>query len=186
MKKMCKHKDHVGERLLSLDEFPNDKSRPSGKHSKCKACHRKRKAEWQKRVYAGDPDVQPLSELRLKQRERERQRRKSLSIEKSLFISCKGRAARKDLAFSITIDDIVIPKFCPILGIELITKKFICEDGKKNSITQDAYPSVDRIDSSEGYTPSNINIISWRANNLKNNATLHEMVQLGKWAESLA
>jgi len=46
-------------------------------------------------------------------------------------------------------------------------------------------PSIDRIDSTKPHTLDNIQIISWRANNIKMNATLEELVMMGEWAETL-
>lgn len=43
-------------------------------------------------------------------------------------------------------------------------------------------PSLDRFDSTRGYTPDNVAIISWRANSLKNNATWEELRALANWA----
>lgn len=38
-----------------------------------------------------------------------------------------------------------------------------------------ASASLDRLDSSRGYTPDNVWVISWRANQIKSNATLSEL-----------
>ena len=46
-------------------------------------------------------------------------------------------------------------------------------------------PSIDRIDSTKPHTIDNIQIISWRANNIKMNATLEELIMVGEWAETL-
>jgi len=43
-------------------------------------------------------------------------------------------------------------------------------------------PTLDRIDSQQGYIPGNIQYVSRRGNTLKNSATLTEMVLLGNWA----
>lgn len=39
-------------------------------------------------------------------------------------------------------------------------------------------PSIDRVDTSKGYTPENCRVISWRANRLKSDATPEELVLL--------
>jgi hypothetical protein len=89
-----------------------------------------------------------------------------------MFHRSKSRALAKGLEHTITIEDIVIPTYCPLLGIFL-------EDntgkGKGNNPTS---PSLDRIDSSRGYTPDNIWVISNRANEIKSNATLEELEQI--------
>lgn len=62
--------------------------------------------------------------------------------------------------------DIVIPSVCPVLGIPLFLV------GSKRT---DNSPSVDRVDSTRGYTKDNVRIISWRANKLKQDASLEEV-----------
>lgn len=86
-----------------------------------------------------------------------------------------ARAAAKKRGQSCTISrkDIRIPKICPILGIKLQNS-----DGPRKDDT----PSLDRINNTKGYTPGNIHIVSWRANDLKRNAALDELIQLGRWA----
>ena len=65
----------------------------------------------------------------------------------------------------------MIPENCPVLGIPL------------DSSSGDNVPSVDRFDPSKGYTPDNVNVISNRANSLKNNATVEEIEQLYNWVK---
>ncbi len=66
-----------------------------------------------------------------------------------LWQNAKHRAKRKNLEFTITLDDIVIPELCPVYNRPIES------------------PSIDRFDNSQGYTPENIRIISKRANNIK-------------------
>lgn len=79
-----------------------------------------------------------------------------------IYDRAKTRATRKGREFNIEVEDIVIPDVCLVFGVPLI------ED------TEYA-PSIDRIDSSKGYVKGNIQIISRRANLLKNNATIEEL-----------
>ena len=67
---------------------------------------------------------------------------------------------------NLKLEDIFIPEYCPVLGIKL-------EPGSHTH--QDCSPSVDRIDSTKGYTKDNVWIISARANRIKNNATVEEI-----------
>jgi hypothetical protein len=62
---------------------------------------------------------------------------------------------------------------CPLLGIELSYKKFVGN-------TPGEYATLDRIDSSKGYELGNIQIISFRANTLKGDATIEEIELLLK------
>lgn len=92
----------------------------------------------------------------------------------NLWNNCRYRARKKGIEFSLTLDDILIPNICPILGIELNAG---FDSGRDNS------PSVDRVRLSEGYTPGNIQVISYLANRIKNNATLEQLVLVGEWAQ---
>ena len=82
----------------------------------------------------------------------------------------RARSKMKGISCEITWKDIVIPKTCPVLGIEIRLG-----DGIYNS------PSIDRFDNSIGYTKENIKIISWRANSLKKDATFEQIESLYNW-----
>ncbi len=85
---------------------------------------------------------------------------------KKLLIRAKYRAKAKGLDFDLEADDIEIPEVCPYLGFKLVAE---AGRQKRRSI------SLDRIDSSKGYTKGNVRVISWLANTMKNNATLEEL-----------
>jgi len=85
--------------------------------------------------------------------------------EKRLFWSAKNRAKKRNLEFTIELNDIVIPEFCPVLGFPL-------EQGAENTWNS---PSLDRIDPLKGYIKGNVRVISHRANNIKTNASVEEL-----------
>lgn len=88
---------------------------------------------------------------------------------KQLLNGLKGSAKKRGIPFNLTIIDLynlTFPITCPILKIPLAFNS-----GK----AQDNSYSIDRIDSSKGYEPDNIVVISQKANRLKSNATLEEM-----------
>lgn len=89
--------------------------------------------------------------------------------------SAKSRAKKKNIPFDLTREDIVIPERCPILGYEL---HIASGKSSSNSI------SIDRIDPTKGYVKGNIHIISWRANDIKGNATLDELKKLVAYLEA--
>jgi len=60
---------------------------------------------------------------------------------------------------------------CPLLGLELSYDTYIGGVPKN-------YASLDKIDPQKGYVEGNVQIISFRANTLKNSATLEEMRML--------
>lgn len=89
-----------------------------------------------------------------------------------LWRGAKSRARRSGVAFDILPEDITIPTHCPVFGIPLT----IC-DGRQT----DGSPSLDRIRSTEGYVKNNIEVISWKANRLKGNATAEELRRLADY-----
>lgn len=100
------------------------------------------------------------------------------NVEKLLIKQAKSRAKRKNLPFDICDKDIIIPTICPILCIPI-------ESGIGKGVVQPNSPSLDRIIPEKGYVKGNIIVISNRANTLKNNATVEEMIKLGEFAKKL-
>jgi hypothetical protein len=95
---------------------------------------------------------------------------------KGMLKAAKGNAKRDGKEFSITREDLEpLPDVCPILGLKL---EFSTEGRKPNSY------SIDRIDSNVGYVPGNIQVVSWRANHIKNNATPEELRMIADYLES--
>ena len=92
-----------------------------------------------------------------------------------LWISAKTRAQKGNYDFKITPEDIVIPEFCPLLGIKLEKKEY----GKGGSF-QPASPSLDKIIPELGYVKNNIQVISMKANAMKYNATIDELIIFAK------
>lgn len=88
-----------------------------------------------------------------------------LNRENYIFKSTKHRAKKRNITFNIDVTDIIIPIYCPLLGIKL--KKTL---GRDNTT-----PSIDRINPELGYIKGNIWIISWKANRIKSNLTVDEL-----------
>jgi hypothetical protein len=105
-----------------------------------------------------------------KSTEQTRNRRASLTKAQQMFERSRDRAKHQDIAFDITPEDIVIPEFCPYLGIPIVTGV-----GKMT----DNSPSLDRIDSAKGYIKGNVEVISFRANTIKNCGTPQEHMMIG-------
>lgn len=95
--------------------------------------------------------------------------------EHRMLLKAQERARREGLLCTITVDDIVIPDTCPVFGTPLVWS---------DTPTGDT-PTLDRIIPMLGYVPGNIAVLSFRANRIKNNATLAELKQLVAWLESL-
>lgn len=88
--------------------------------------------------------------------------------EKRMFATAKQRARIHNVSFNITEEDIVIPEYCPFLGMRLTN---IFGEGRVQSNA-----SLDRIDSSKGYEKDNIQVISDLANRMKQEATKEQLL----------
>lgn len=90
-----------------------------------------------------------------------------------LINASKQRAKLNDREHDINVEDIKaiypVDGCCPIFGIKL---EFNGAGFRDNS------PSIDRIDSTKGYTRDNIQVISWKANRIKGAASLQDLEML--------
>lgn len=92
--------------------------------------------------------------------------------ERRMLAAAKSRSKQSNIDFDLSIEDIVIPKICPILGLILLTSNFIND---KHS------PSLDRLDNLKGYVKENSWVISSLANTMKNDAKYEDLVLFAKW-----
>lgn len=90
------------------------------------------------------------------------------------FILLRNNAKSRNQEFLITVEDLKkeYSEVCPILGIKLVYL-----DSYKRGRKLDS-PSVDRIDSTKGYIPGNIWIISLKANMCKSDLPLESLKNL--------
>lgn len=142
----------------------------------------KKQREWSK----NNPDyikdqrtkrtVKRKEDLEYREREKKVDNSKRLAnLELYIWRSARRRAKAKDIPFNIEVPDIVIPEYCPMLGIKLVSGL-----GKRVKGFRPNSPSLDKIDNTKGYVKGNIWVVSSRANGLKNNATLEELQLLVK------
>ena len=120
------------------------------KNGDCKECARER--------YRADAPAK-IAAARAYSRSRPRE---------TMLLGAKHRAIRKNLPFNLELEDIVIPKICPVFGTA-ITK-----------------PALDRKRNELGYVKGNVRVISDRANRLKSDATLQELWLLLDDAKKIA
>lgn len=102
--------------------------------------------------------------------------RRKRSVARSLWASARSRAAKRDLPFDIEPDDVVVPGYCPVLGLELTPGI-----GR----VHDASPTLDRIVPDRGYVKGNVVVISMRANRLKSDASIMELRRIASFYEQL-
>jgi hypothetical protein len=117
--------------------------------------------------------------LKKKSRKEQNAYKKKLNRQNPLGIilqQARRRAKLKKVPFDITVDDIEVPEFCPVLGLRLAVNEGHAKD---NSIT------IDRIVPELGYVKSNVAIISFKANTIKNNASIEELEKVLKWVKEI-
>ena len=159
----------------NYSEFFKDSRLKSGYRSDCKECHLIVQKSYKKinhdKIEQKRKEYQNIPEVRKRINQRSLNWNKN-NVEKTLLSAAKKRAKNRGIEFNIDINDILIPKICPILKIELKRS-----DGKLSYNS----PTIDRIDSSMGYVKNNIQIISHRANTLKSNASFEEIEKIYNW-----
>ena len=99
----------------------------------------------------------------------DRQYRENAACRNPVYLmlwGAKKRAKEDGVPFSIEAHHVVIPDFCPLLGIPL---------QRATGFRSAGSPSLDRILPELGYVPGNVWVISYRANQIKNDATLDEL-----------
>lgn len=89
----------------------------------------------------------------------------------------KKRAREANIDCTISLKDVqdIMVDTCPILGI-LLTSTY----GSGQTIRANSNYSLDRIDSSKGYHKDNIQILSYLANIMKNNASVQEQIAFAR------
>jgi hypothetical protein len=96
-----------------------------------------------------------------------------------LCAQARARGRRRGFEATIMPEDLVWPSHCPVLGLKLDYPERSGMRGQQNA--QANWPSLDRWDSTKGYVPGNVFVISYRANTLKNAATYEEILKVAKY-----
>ena len=86
-----------------------------------------------------------------------------------MLARAKRRAKQLNLAFDLTLEDIYIPKVCPIFQIPL---------SLSNGVQSPNSPSLDKIDPLKGYIKGNVRVISNAANFRKSDMSIHQCERL--------
>lgn len=97
--------------------------------------------------------------------------------QKHKFQRKKYTAGRNGVEWNIHFGELYFPETCPILGIPL---DYFAES------TVEGSPSFDRIDCSVGYVTGNVQVISWRANRIKNNGSAEEHRKIADYLDKLS
>jgi hypothetical protein len=145
---------------LPLDKFYLKAKGSETRQSRCKLCARVTSQAWM-----ASPKGRAVSKAW--------REANPMTTEEKLFQAAKRRAKRDNLPCTISISDIKIPEYCPVLGVKLIA-------GNKKGPLPNA-PSLDKIDPTLGYVPGNIQVISHKANSMKRDASSEELLAFANW-----
>lgn len=178
MTKICK-KCSIEKSIDSFYEVNHPNGRKYRK-SVCKTCFSAnskpyiekwiKKEETKVKINKRKRELAVLPENKVKKKEQSRKYLEN-NIEKVILSRTKKRAKQLNLPFNLTINDIIIPKMCPILEIPLFIGT---KESYKNS------PSIDKIIPELGYIQGNIKIISMLANMMKNSADVDLLTKFSK------
>ena len=143
-----------------------------------RANNKEKSKEWHKKWYEEHKEQVKarLKEFNLKYPGRIAENRRKWAdknVEKRMYKNAKSRATKGNILFNLEVSDIVVPPKCPILNIDF--KLDNRNTPKFNS------PSLDRIDNNEGYIKGNVQVISYRANTMKGDATPEDLLQFAYW-----
>lgn len=95
-----------------------------------------------------------------------------------MFLRVKARSKQNHILFDLSESDISIPRFCPVLGLELKVNW-----GKTPNT--DRSPTLDRFVPSLGYVKGNIRVVSQLANRIKNSGTSEQVLAVGNWMRKI-
>jgi len=135
-----------------LSEFYKSAMNADGRQSYCKACLTQVNNQWRRT---------PKGKAWLAEKRRGRRSRNPAS---HLLNRCRDRAKEKGMECSLTLEWIkqkLLAGVCEVTGISFA----------KNGSRHPFMPSIDRIDSSKGYTPENCRVVLWMINAAKNDLT---------------
>lgn len=149
----CNSKYHEGDRLVPLSAFPKKVTSPDGYDYTCKSCHSAYNKQHFKPQYARWKSAHPV---------------------RAMLTGRRADAKKRGIEFTLVEKDVIIPDVCPVLGIPII-------HNTGGSSRSDNSPSLDRIDNNKGYIPGNVVVVSWRANLLKKDASIDEIIKLAKF-----
>lgn len=162
---------------LPLEAF-NKGNSLYGRRSFCRECEKKIQSAPDRKKRRRELELlrrqDPEYVRKTNERDKRRVHNNPQSTKLALLRSAKQRAKSRGLDFNIDASDIDLPDKCPLLGIPLFSSY------RGESKTYDNSYSIDRIDPRKGYIKGNVWVISYKANRIKNDATLDELETLVK------
>lgn len=180
-----------------LENFHKDASRKDGLSNKCKPCTYVKQRKYKKE----NPDVIKAEKRRYYERNKDKRRRYYQKNKehiaqkakesrtgkegyiKTMLCSAKSRAKTKGWKFDLDLEFLMkhAGDHCPVDNLPFDwNRELDLDDSLPLSI-----PSLDRIDSSRGYTKDNVIIIGDKWNRWKSNMTIDNLELLIKYVRSV-
>jgi hypothetical protein len=186
---------------LPIVNFGKDSRKDDGVHNTCKKCFNAAKKEYRRQ----NPEV--IQQAKKKYREKYYEENKAKARQyyeenkerllrgakanrtgkegyiKIMLYSARHRAKDKGWDFDLDLDELVsiAPDCCPVDGLSFDWERQL-DDDETLPLT---IPSLDRIDSSRGYTKDNVMIIGDKWNRWKNNMNLEDLELLIQYVRSV-
>lgn len=92
---------------------------------------------------------------------------------KRMIRDARYRSSKRNIPFTLTLDDIYIPILCPVFGFKLLK-------GHPNRA-----PNLDRIIPEMGYVRGNVIVVSALANRIKSDAAINQIRLVADFYETL-
>ena len=174
-----------------LEQFIKNKHCKEGVAGTCKKCHNKYIKRWKRKNYKRLAEKRrkryvETEGLEVKQRQ---ERRKQLFPLRTRCQMLRNGMCCRAKSKKIKFDD----KFFTVnYLIKRLTNNPNCEcchkkldiGFKKDKKFNDNSPSMDRVNSSKGYTKNNVAILCWRCNKHKQDATSKELRQIANFMDT--
>lgn len=149
-----------------LSCFSKDTRQKNGYRSACKACSSKQFAK-----FKNSPAYARRLQAVIQKNKAEKKESPVVRWASMAIAAARQRAKKKNLPCTITKEWLIsnAVTYCPLLEVPL---------DYAATVSSATSASVDRIDSTQGYTPANCKVISFQANRIKSNATHEEIARL--------
>lgn len=128
----------------------------------CVECMKTRRKEKAREYYK---EAQPESRVRAMEVQK---KKRHLDTRYRLLCAARARARQLKIPFDLTLEDIFVPDKCPVFGTTFaMNTKYAA--------------SIDRVDPTKGYIKGNVQVLSWKANTMKNDASKEELEKFANW-----
>lgn len=155
---------------------------------KARECARRGSAKWKRQ----NPDAVRAANARWVKAHPEENRLKAARTRHAAFMRdpkrawtlealSKARLRAKEKGLPFDLETLECPDVCPVLGIPLVYMR-----GRGRRTSYDDSPSVDRLRPEVGYVKGNVQVISARANRIKNDATLEDLERVLAYVRSFS